>query len=110
MLLPFPADFPTDAIPVLIGYLRKTKTVGESANAAWNVLGYGGGKVFSGPLLLTTPDHEGTDEEMAKELEGAFASIPEGAQPIMGGVLSPLIQALLARVVKRLLDQWLQPA
>ena len=108
MLLPFPADFPTEAIPVLIGYLRKTKTVGESANAAWNVLGYGGGKVFSGPQMLT--DDGLTDELMAKELEGAFASIPEGAEPIMGGVLSPLIQALLARVVKRLLDQWLQPA
>lgn len=65
-MIPFPTEFPIDALKLLSGFiLHKAPTTLEACNAGWNVLGYAGHMALdsSKPALVGATDCSHEDKE-----------------------------------------------
>lgn len=117
-MIPFPSQFPSDAVPVLVGFLRKEKSLTQTANAAWNVVGWFGTYLPStGTQVLVKPVEYQVANE-ADELERGLAEYegstarPAGAQTLSlgGGLFGQVFVGLLAKVARRVVEEWLRKA
>lgn len=70
-MLPFPVEFPTDSVRLVLSYLSGNKpTVAELHNALWNVWGYAAGQFHGDPQVKgDCPLCELTDEQFKEALE-----------------------------------------
>lgn len=114
-LVPFPTEFPVEALPVLAGYLRKQKSTSDAANAAWNVVGWGGGSFLPSnpqPQLATGAQIE-SDDAIAQKFDDAYQQVKSAGDPAAqkalfgGGAFLKLIGPLLIQVATKLIGQWL---
>jgi hypothetical protein len=112
MLPNYPADFPPDALPMVIDALRgNVPDAKEACHAVWAVAGFGLGRWdVHPPLMGVTPlpamDREEAAvalERLARPLAGETPGARAAAVP--WGVLLPILMQLM----QELLSKWLSP-
>lgn len=105
--MPFPTNFPTFAIPTVIGYLRGTGVGNRAAaEAAYDLLGYAGHLAIpqDGPLVLhASAESWGllSDAALAARLEEFQADLD--ANPNAAFSVPPWLIPILLDVLRRLL-------
>jgi hypothetical protein len=107
-LPPYPADFPADAVPMVIDALRgNVPDPKEACHAAWAVAGFGLGKwdvhpppVFKGAAPAMTREQAAAElEKAARPLAGDTPGARAAAVP--WGVILPVLLGLAQELLKK---------
>jgi hypothetical protein len=108
-LPPYPADFPSDAIPMVIEALRGTvPDPKEAAHAVWAVAGFGLSKWDTHPPLMfkgATMSREQAAAELEKAARPLAGETPGArAAAVPWGLILPVLVSLMSDLLKKWLE------
>lgn len=108
MLIPFPTEFPQEALGTLLEAWRgNLPGTSLAVNCAWNMAGYVAGQTVGKPVMAAPPDDGPlTDAKVYKAFAEAAQCCENRGPGLQAITIPPDVLAILKQVVMLLLQRW----